>query len=107
MFRKRRPAAPPRRPHPNPRIEAEFQRILSLRRAAERLEEELDAAYREIPRLHRKGGRDTGSIGARVARDQEQQLRSSLPELEAKIRALHEEIAKAIDPFDDDDLLFL
>jgi hypothetical protein len=99
--------SPPRRPHPNPRIEAEFQRIISLRRAAERLEAELDTAHHEIPRLRRKGGRDAGSVGAIVAREQAEALQGRLPELDAEIRGIHEEIAKAIASFDDDDLLFL
>src|ERR1035441_375282 len=102
MFRRRPPAPPPRRPHPNPRIEAEFQRIISLRRAVKRLEAELDTAHHEIPRLRRKRG-----VGAIPAREQAQALQGRLPELDAESRGLHEEIAKAIASFDDDDLLFL
>jgi DNA repair exonuclease SbcCD ATPase subunit len=107
MFRRRPQALPPRRPHPDPRIEAEFQRIISLLRAAERLETELDTAHREISRLRRKGGRDAGSTGAKVAREQAEALQDRLPHLDAQIRGLHEEISKPIEPFDDEDLLFL
>jgi hypothetical protein len=108
VFRKRKPAAPPvRQGHPNARIEAEFQRIDSLRRDVARKETELDAAQLEIPRLRRKGGKNWDPDKAKVARRQADALEARLPVLAAEITELHDQIAKAIEPFDDDDLLFL
>jgi hypothetical protein len=99
---------PQRQGHPNRRIEAEFQRIVSLRRAIARAEAELDAAQTEIPRLRRRARRegwsDVGRIGAQ---EQADALEARVPELDAKIRDLHDPIAKAVEPFSDDDLLFL
>lgn len=111
MFRRRKPPAllapPARQGHPNARIEAEFQRIVSLRRDVARKEAELDTAQREIPRLRKKGGHDAATRTAMVAREQADALEARLPVLATEIQELHDQIAKAIEPFADDDLLFL
>jgi len=106
--RKKAPAlpAPRRQEHPNARIEAEFQRIDSLRRDVARKETELDAAPAEIGRLRRKAVFEGGHTG-KMCTTQADALERRLPELTTQIQGLHDQITKAIEPFDDDDLLFL
>jgi hypothetical protein len=112
MFRRRKPPAlpapPQRQGHPNPRIEAEFQRIVSLRRDVARKEAELDAAQLEIPRLRKTAGQPNRSFSrADAAWKQADALEARLPVLATEIQELHDQITKAIEPFADDDLLFL
>jgi cell division protein FtsB len=110
MFRRRKPPAlpapPQRQGHPNARIEAEFQRIVSLRRDIARKEAELDAAPAEIDDLRRTAVHYGGAT-AKTCTAQANALEARLPVLATEIQELHDQIAKAIEPFDDDDLLFL
>jgi cell division protein FtsB len=107
VFRgKKRPVVPVRQGHPVARIEAEFQRIVSLRREVARLEDELDYNQKLLKRMSDDMLDYTGTILKESRREvdtvQDRQL-----VLRTQVRELHEQIAKAIEPFSDDDLLFL
>lgn len=110
MFRRHKtpavPAAAQRQGHPDARIEAEFQRIVSLRRDVARKEAELDAAPAEIDDLRRTAVYYGGAT-AKTCTTQADALEARLPVLATEIQELHDQIAKAIEPFADDDLLFL
>ena len=110
MFGKKKkalPAAPARQGHPNPRIEAEFQRIVSLRRDIARKEAELDYAHAKIRELRELAARHPSYGSAKPATKQADAMEARLPVLASEITELHDQIAKAIEPFDDEDLLFL
>jgi hypothetical protein len=106
MFR-RKPLA--RSPHPDARIEAELQRIISLRSSLARQEEEAAHATAEAVRADRHAGR-VESHGVPVSHryaQRAQELRAIAAQAEAEIISIHAEIAKRIAALSDDDLLWL
>lgn len=98
-----------RRPHPDPRIEAELQRIISLRRQIGRYEESAATAAREASEADRQSRRVSyhGPQTAAGYVGRAEDLRKVAAEADEKITALHEEIAKRISALSDEDLLWL
>jgi len=106
MFR-RKPLA--RRPHPDARIEAELQRIISLRSSIARQQEAAAHAAAEAVRADRQAGRveQHGALHSDRYAQRAQELRAIAAQAEAEITSIHEEIAKRIAALGDDDLLWL
>lgn len=106
MFQ-RKPLA--RRPHPDPRIEAELLRIISLRSSIARQEEAAAHATAEAVRADRQAGR-VEKHGAQYSdryAQRAQELWAIAARAEAEITSIHDEIAKRIAALTDDDLLWL
>jgi hypothetical protein len=89
MFPRRKTQA--REPHPDARVEAQLQHVLSLYRAASRTEDRLADITREQQKLE-YAYRSSG--GDRVYSAQSAQLRSERENLESFISRQHEEITK-------------
>jgi hypothetical protein len=106
MFRRKLPA---RRPHPDPRIEAELQRIISLRSSIARQEDAAAHATAEAVRADRQAGRveQHGPHHSDHYAQRAQKLRAIAAQAEAEITSIHDEIAKRIAALSDDDLLWL
>lgn len=62
LFRRKRAEPPDRRPHPDPRVEAELQRIVSLRRTVARREETATTAAKEAAEADRQSRRISATI---------------------------------------------
>lgn len=97
----------PRRPHPDARVESELQRIISLRNAVARKENQLESNDDNLRRLRNIMRANSGSdyTGERIA--QIDGLQQDSARLEAEIIALHDEIAARVAKIDDIDLVFL
>ena len=106
MFRR---IPPPRRPHPDARIEAELQRIISLRSSIARQEEAAAHAAAEAERADREAGRveKHGTQHADGYAQRAQEFRAIAAQAEAEITAMHDKIANRIAALNDDDLLWL
>lgn len=104
---RRRGRVPPRQPHPDARIEAELQRVISLRRAVARKETLLDKDHRDIGVMRRKLRHDGASGSAPMWAAHAEELQSEAAGLEAEIAKLHDEIAERISRLDDSDLAWL
>lgn len=111
MFgRKRAAEEPVRKPHPDPRIETQLQRILSLRQSAARKEDLCRQYAAEVDRLSRdyryqirnSFGNDTSKIEKRIVG-----LQGELRQLEQEIDGIHEDIAKRAGELTDTDLSYL
>jgi predicted nucleic acid-binding Zn-ribbon protein len=111
MFGRRRPsalpAAPERQPHPDARVEAEFQRILSLRKAVARKEEQLSQNQANIAHIRNMTTRHPGYDGHALRLRQIEALQREIPGLEAEVVRLHDEIAERIAAITDTDLAYL
>jgi chromosome segregation ATPase len=105
MFRRK--AAPPRLPHPDPRVEAELQRIISLRRALDRREAQLDADTDSVRILRRRLRRDADAGEVPQWQQQIADLREEIERLEAEVAGLHDQVEKRIGTLDDTDLTYL
>ena len=94
-------------PHSDSRVEAEFQRILSLRRSAGRIEDRLEDVIRAQTTLDGERRRHAGSSLTTVANltAQATELREERRELESSIGALHDEISERLADLGDDALL--
>jgi hypothetical protein len=102
-----RRAPVPREPHPDPRIEAELQRVISLRKAVARKEAQLDANDRNLRRVRATMRANSGSENNGRRADEADAIRQDSAGLEAEIMALHDEIAARIGKMDDADLAWL
>jgi chromosome segregation ATPase len=121
MRRRSQQASPPpsRRPHPDARIEAELQRILSLRATAARKESQVGQYQNEIAKLHDQlraishknmtgnlygGGltANTQPVERRVAG-----LQGEIRKLETEVSQVHDEIGKRVEQLSDTDLAYL
>jgi chromosome segregation ATPase len=109
---------PPRRPHPDARIEAELQRIISLRSTAARKESLIGGYGAEIGRLHdqlrtasRKNMDDNlyGGFRANIEPIERRiaSIQGEIRKLEAEVGQVHDEIGKRIELLNDTDLAYL
>ena len=102
------PAPPPERtPHPDSRVEAELQRVLSMQRTAARTEARLGAvtlAQAKLDERRRAYADDGKSVNDQLAR-QARELRDERRELEASLGPLHDEIAARLAALGDDALM--
>jgi hypothetical protein len=103
----RRPEVAPPAPHPDPRIEAELQRITSLRKVIARREDLLDADHRQITDLRDTVSRHPTWDGTLGRRQQITGLLDETHALEAEIVKLHDEIAERIARLSDTDVAWL
>jgi uncharacterized coiled-coil DUF342 family protein len=105
-FRSRRePAA--RRPHPDPRVEAELQRILSLRKAITRKEDLAGRNHQQITALRQTVAKHPTWDGTRQRHEQIDALLNETDDLDGEITELHDEIAKRITALSDTDVAYL
>jgi aminoglycoside phosphotransferase (APT) family kinase protein len=101
MMRKRLAEAlpvPARVPHPDGRVEAELQRVLSMRRAAGRIETRLGDILRTLREVDADRFRHSGGNEVRaqsLARFAEE-LRGERVKLEAELPALQEELSERL-----------
>lgn len=97
--------APQRTPHPDSRVEAELQRVLSGQRAARRAEERLRDITRTQHLIDLKRERGVGPGRADHLRQQARELREERDELERALAALHDEISGRLAALGDDALM--
>lgn len=119
LFRRSASSLPPRRPHPDARVEAELQRIISLRATAAR-KETLAGQYqseigtlhdqlREVSRKNMNGSLCGGGLTANVQPLERRVagLQGEMRKLEAEVGQVHDEIGKRIEQLNDTDLAYL
>jgi hypothetical protein len=107
MWRRHR-EPPSRRPHPDPAVETELQRIISLQRAAARKEDEMDQLQGNINMLNTAMRRDPGAFDSNNDRRKQLSLhKSRISELEADVFRIHDEIASRLRPISEDDRAYL
>jgi hypothetical protein len=97
----------PRKPHPDAVIEAELQRIISLRRAVERKEALLGHDAEDLRKIREVMRRNAGSEfnpGRKIDTDV---LIAEMAALEAEVVKLHDEIAARMSAIHDSDLAWL
>lgn len=101
------PGPPQRKPHPDSRVEAELQRVMSLQRAIGRAERRIEdirvlrlSLEKRAERRYDSGSAATGDDLAR----QSASLREERDALEAQLPAMHDEIAKCLAELGDDAL---
>jgi hypothetical protein len=107
MIRKRAIEPPARKPHPDPRIEAELQRIISLRKTVARKEELLAGDHLQITRMRERLSRRPTWDAATPVRQQIDGLLAETQTLEREVTQLHDDIAGRIAKLDDTDLAWL
>jgi predicted nucleic acid-binding Zn-ribbon protein len=115
---------PQRTPHPDPRMEAELQKVLMLRRMADGYEEQIghymdvvDDAQDAIDKAILNHGRNSESLSYISAKQLQQVTEASerrasraeerISALRGEMRRVHEEIAELIAKLPDTDLAFL
>jgi predicted phage-related endonuclease len=106
MFGRRR-KVPERRPHPDPCLETELQRILSMRAAIARKEAALKDIQETVKYLRYDARFDPKSAGTVQRFKQIERYRRETRELEREISRLHEEIEKRCAALDVVDLAYL
>jgi hypothetical protein len=103
LFRRSPPPPEPRRPHPDGRVEAQLQRVLSLYSAVDRTAARIGSITSEQEKLDDKirasagYGVTTGHLHA-----QARELRAERTRLEAFISARHEEITELLTELGED-----
>lgn len=108
MLKRRKLApAPERRPHPDPRVEARLQQVISLRRACARNEELLDQYQQDTGRINRTLSAHPNWDGTEERREELARLQAETARLNAETAELHERIGKLLEQFNDDELLWL
>lgn len=108
MMSIRRPRPlPERRPHPDPRVEARLQQVISLRRACARNEQLLDQYRDDTGRINRYLRDHPHYDGAPHRHDQITRLQAETARLNAETADLHERIGKVLEQLSDDELLWL
>ena len=107
LFRRRREQASPRQPHPDARVEAELQRILSLRAVIARKEALLASDHVQVTDLRRKVFLHPNWDDAPAWRTMIAALQEEAEQVEAEVAKLHDEIATRIGKIDDSDLAWL
>jgi hypothetical protein len=105
MFRRKAEPEPERRPHPDPRTEAQLQRVLALYASARRTEARLADITAEQRLLDQKARAyaDEPGTSKRLA-EQSGRLRAERLELEAFIGQAHEDITVRLGDLGDDAL---
>ena len=103
----RRKTGPAREPHPDPRIEAQLQRILSERRMIAGKEELIERDRAEIAMLRAVITKHPNWDGLKRRQDQVAVLLAEIHATEAEILRLHDEIEARIDKISDPDLTAL
>ena len=104
----RRPKEPPpRRPHPDARIESELQRIISLRDAIARKEDLAAANHQQVTALRGTVAKHPAWVSTRQRQEQIDTLLNETDDLDDEITELHDEIAKRITALSDTDLAYL
>jgi transposase len=88
-------------------VEAELQRIISLRRALTRRETQLDANSDDVRILRRRLRRDADAGEAPKWQQQITDLRDEMERLEAEVAGLHDQVEKRIGGLNDTDLTYL
>lgn len=105
---KRSTSPPPRRAHPDPRVEVQLQRIISLRRAAQRNEDQLDEFQQELGHANRTAARNPGGSDTKRYRLREiDRLNEEITRLNRETADLHDQIGALCDKLTADDLLWL
>jgi hypothetical protein len=102
------PPAPERTPHPDSRVEAELQRVLSMQRAAERIERRLDDIRGRRSELEDSASRRANSGSSSIAKrlmEQSAELRKERDDLEAQLPAMHDEISRRLAALGEDALM--
>ena len=107
LFRRAAPAPPPRRPHPDPRVEAELQRIISLRKAIARKEDLAARNHDQIAALRETVAKHPTWSGHLDRQEQIVTLLEETGDLDAEVTGLHDEIAKRITALSDTDIAYL
>jgi hypothetical protein len=98
-------AEPARTPHPDSRVEAQLQQVLSRYTAVRRTEARLADIRSEQLRIDVKTRRKTGyNTESRHLAEQAARLRAERLELEALISGAHREIAEVLTSLGDDAL---
>jgi uncharacterized small protein (DUF1192 family) len=118
-FRRPGRPVPERRPHPDARIEAELQRIISLRATVARKESLIGQYQTEIDKLHAQlrtvsdrnmhGTLYGGGLKAHVLPLEQRvgSLQGEMRNLETEVGQVHDEIGKHIAELNDADLAYL
>lgn len=96
LFRKPPPPPPQRKPHPDGRVEAQLQRVLSLYAAVSRTEHRIEDIRREQSSIDTRVRENAAYPSGMAAARQAVVLRQERRELEEFIRARHEEITKLL-----------
>lgn len=104
---RRRKEQPVRKPHPDARIEAELQRIISLRKAVTRKEELLARDHQQIAGMRERLSRRPTWDAAKPVKQQIADLLEETQTLELQVAQLHDDIADRIGKLDDTDLAWL
>ena len=95
---RRKPAVPPRQPHPDGRIEAELQRVIALQRSVQRTEariEDIRGAQARVDTDVRMSAGDTYMSTSDLVK-QATVLREERRELEERVAAVHDEISRRL-----------
>jgi predicted nucleic acid-binding Zn-ribbon protein len=101
------PSAPDRRPHPDARVEAELQRIVTLRRAVSRQERLIEQNLQQIDALRDKARNNAAYIAGENAERMAKALVKENSGLETEISNLHDRIDERIAKLTDTDLAYL
>ena len=96
-----------REPHPDPRIEAELQRILSLRLMISGKEALIVRDHEQVASLRARLARHPHWNAASYQREQVDRLLEEIGGIEAEILTLHDEIKARLDLISDVDLTAL
>jgi hypothetical protein len=107
LFRRSPSPLPERKPHPDARIEAELQRIISLRKVIARKEAQLEQNAEGIERIRNVMRGNSGSAWNSPRAREADALQRESAQLEAEVTKLHDEIAERIAARDDTDLAWL
>lgn len=103
----RRKEPPARRPHPDARVEAELQRIISLRTAIARKEDLAARNHEQITALRQMVAKHPTWDGLKERKTQIAALLAETDGLDRDVTGLHDEIAKRIAALSDTDVAYL
>lgn len=107
MFRSKAPTPARRRPHPDPRVEAQLQRVLSLQQVVARGNTLLDQYHADVAGLQARIGKRPASDGASGWRRQVRHLNSEIARLNEEVRDTHDQVDALMQQLSDDELLWL
>jgi hypothetical protein len=106
-LRRQPPPQPQRTPHPDSRVEAELQRVLSIQRAIGRIERRIEDIRVQRLILEELAARRYNGGSTHIADELARQsgiLREERDALEAELPLMHDEIAKRLAELGDDAL---
>ena len=106
-MRRKEPAAPVREPHPDPRIEAQLQRILSIRTMITGKEALVARDRDEIARMRATMAKHPNREGHHRRREQIEALQAEIADAEAEVLKLHDDIEARLGEIADADLTAL